>query len=58
MELAKVIGRVVATVKHSSLAGVRLLHIQPQDGNSLTRVRRNAVIRPLFKSQLACTRAW
>lgn len=31
MELAKVIGRVVATIKHPSLEGVRLLLIQPQD---------------------------
>ena len=31
MELAKVIGRVVATIKHPSLHGVRLLLIQPQD---------------------------
>jgi len=31
MELARVIGRVVATVKHESLVGVRLLVIQPQN---------------------------
>lgn len=31
MELAKVIGNVVATIKHESLQGVRLLVIQPQD---------------------------
>ena len=31
MELAKVLGRVVATRKHSSLEGIRLLLIQPQD---------------------------
>jgi microcompartment protein CcmK/EutM len=31
MELARVIGRVVATVKYETLAGVRLLVIQPQD---------------------------
>ena len=31
MELAKVIGRVVATIKHPSLVAVRLLLIQPQD---------------------------
>lgn len=31
MELARVIGTVVATVKHESLVGVRLLMIQPQD---------------------------
>lgn len=31
MELAKVIGNVVATVKHESLTGVRLLLIQPHD---------------------------
>ena len=33
MELAKVIGTVVATEKHESLVGVRLLLIQPQDHN-------------------------
>lgn len=31
MQLAKVLGSVVATVKHESLAGVRLLVIQPHD---------------------------
>lgn len=31
MELARVIGTVVATIKHDSLVGVRLLMIQPQD---------------------------
>lgn len=31
MELARVIGRVVATVKYETLEGVRLLVIQPQD---------------------------
>lgn len=31
MELARVIGRVVATVKYPTLEGVRLLVIQPQD---------------------------
>lgn len=31
MELARVIGRVVATVKYETLSGVRLLVIQPQD---------------------------
>jgi len=31
MELAKVIGTVVASVKHESLIGVRLLVVQPQD---------------------------
>lgn len=31
MKLAKVIGTVVATVKHESLTGVRLLLVQPQD---------------------------
>lgn len=31
MELARVIGRCVATVKHPALVGVRLLVIQPQD---------------------------
>ncbi len=33
MQLAKVLGTVVATVKHDSLVGVRLLLIQPQDEN-------------------------
>lgn len=31
MQLARVVGTVVATVKHDSLVGVRLLVIQPQD---------------------------
>lgn len=31
MELARVIGRVVATVKHEALTGVRLIVIQPTD---------------------------
>lgn len=31
MQLARVLGTVVATVKHDSLVGVRLLVIQPQD---------------------------
>lgn len=31
MELARVIGTVVATVKHESLEGVRLMVIQPLD---------------------------
>ena len=31
MQLAKVLGSVVATHKHESLVGVRLLLIQPQD---------------------------
>ncbi len=31
MELAKVIGRVMCTVKDESLEGVRLLVVQPQD---------------------------
>ena len=31
MQLAKVIGNVVATEKHKSLVGVRLLLIQPHD---------------------------
>lgn len=31
MQLARVLGAVVATVKHPSLEGVRLLVIQPQD---------------------------
>ena len=30
MELARVIGRVVSTIKHESLVGVRLLVIQPE----------------------------
>jgi len=33
MELARVIGTVVATQKHESLEGVRLLLIQPHDHN-------------------------
>ncbi len=33
MELAKVIGTVVATRKHDSLRGVRLLLLQPKDHN-------------------------
>lgn len=33
MELAKVVGNVVATVKHASLVGVKLLIIQPQDAS-------------------------
>ncbi len=35
MELAKVIGRVVCTVKHESLVGVRLLVIQPEDHDGI-----------------------
>lgn len=35
MQLAKVLGTVVATVKHESLVGVRLLVIQPQDHDGL-----------------------
>lgn len=31
MQLARVLGTVVATVKHESLVGVRLLVVQPQD---------------------------
>jgi len=31
MQLARVMGRVVATVKHEGLVGVRLLVIQPHD---------------------------
>jgi len=31
MQLAKVLGNVVATIKHESLVGVRLLLIQPHD---------------------------
>lgn len=31
MQLARVLGSVVATIKHESLVGVRLLVIQPQD---------------------------
>lgn len=31
MQLAKVLGNVVATVKHESLVGIRLLLIQPHD---------------------------
>lgn len=33
MELARVIGRCVATVKYPTLEGIRLLVIQPVDGN-------------------------
>lgn len=33
MELARVIGTVVATVKHESLVGVRLLLIQPLEAD-------------------------
>ena len=33
MELARVIGRVVADVKYETLVGVRLLVIQPEDAN-------------------------
>jgi len=35
MQLAKVLGTVVATMKHDSLTGVRLLLIQPQDENGV-----------------------
>jgi ethanolamine utilization protein EutN len=35
VQLAKVLGSVVATVKHESLTGVRLLLIQPQDENGV-----------------------
>lgn len=35
MQLARVLGSVVATVKHESLTGVRLLLIQPQDENGV-----------------------
>jgi microcompartment protein CcmK/EutM len=35
MQLARVLGSVVATVKHPSLEGVRLLMIQPQDENGV-----------------------
>ncbi|MSP56343.1 MAG: ethanolamine utilization protein EutN [Myxococcales bacterium] len=31
MQFARVLGTVVATVKHSSLVGVRLMAIQPED---------------------------
>ena len=31
MQLARVLGSVVATIKHPSLEGIRLLLIQPQD---------------------------
>ena len=37
MELAKVIGRVVATTKHEGLQGIRLLVIQPQDAQGLAQ---------------------
>jgi len=33
MELARVIGRVVASVKHEALVGVRLMVIQPVDAH-------------------------
>ena len=33
MELARVLGRVVATVKYETLHGVKLLVIQPEDAN-------------------------
>ena len=36
MELARVIGRVVATIKHESLVGVRLLVIQPETSGGET----------------------
>lgn len=35
MQLAKVLGSVVATTKHDSLVGVRLLLLQPQDENGV-----------------------
>ncbi len=35
MQLARVLGTVVATVKHDSLVGVRLLVIQPQDHDGM-----------------------
>jgi ethanolamine utilization protein EutN len=35
MQLARVLGSVVATIKHDSLVGVRLLLIQPQDENGV-----------------------
>jgi len=35
MQLAKVLGNVVATIKHESLVGVRLMVIQPHDHNGL-----------------------
>ena len=35
MQLAKVLGSVVCTIKHESLVGVRLLIIQPQDENGV-----------------------
>lgn len=35
MQLARVLGSVVATIKHESLTGVRLLVIQPQDENGV-----------------------
>jgi ethanolamine utilization protein EutN len=36
MELARVIGRVVCTVKHESLVGIRLLVVQPQEHDGAT----------------------
>jgi ethanolamine utilization protein EutN len=35
MELARVLGRVVATVKHESLVGVRLVLLQPVDADGV-----------------------
>ena len=35
MQLARVLGTVVASQKHESLVGVRLLLIQPQDENGV-----------------------
>ncbi|MDP2309740.1 MAG: EutN/CcmL family microcompartment protein [Pseudomonadota bacterium] len=35
MQLARVLGSVVATIKHESLVGIRLLLIQPQDENGV-----------------------
>jgi ethanolamine utilization protein EutN len=35
MQIAKVLGTVVASDKHESLVGVRLLVIQPQDENGV-----------------------
>jgi len=35
MQLARVLGSVVATIKHESLIGVRLLLIQPQDHDGI-----------------------
>ena len=54
MQLAKVLGTVVATVKHDSLVGVRLLLIQPQDENG-TPDGEPRTIRATSGSRRRCT---